>query len=409
MRILWASNAPFTPTGYGTQTAQVVKRLAQAGHHVAIAANYGLMGTSMIWDEGVPVYPGGLDTYGNDVLPALYRRWKHDGDDAPTLFLTLYDAWVYKNPAFDALPIASWAPVDHVPASPEVVDWARKHATIAMSQFGQRMFEQAGVQAHYVPHAIELDTFHPLPSPVREWLVEGPFGPAGPVPADAFVVMVNAANTGKMPPRKGWAEMIFAFAMFARTHPDAILYLHTDLIGRDAIPLQVLTAASGLTNDQVRVVPQDAYRLGDISQSMLAQLYSTADVLLSTSYGEGFGLAVIEAQACGTPVIVNNVTAQPELCGAGWQVKSQPFWDFTQGSNFGIPIIDTIVSALADAYAHRGDQELRAKAVAFAADYDADRVFERYWVPTLSALERDLLGSPATRQQRRQAQRKQKR
>lgn len=45
----------------------------------------------------------------------------------------------------------------------------------------------------------------------------------------------------------------------------------------------------------------------------LASYYSSADVLLSLSYEETFGLTIAEAMACGTPAIVYDNTAQPEL------------------------------------------------------------------------------------------------
>jgi len=47
--------------------------------------------------------------------------------------------------------------------------------------------------------------------------------------------------------------------------------------------------------------------------SELAAFYSAADVLLSLSYEETFGLTIVEAMACGTPAIVYDNTAQPEL------------------------------------------------------------------------------------------------
>jgi len=45
----------------------------------------------------------------------------------------------------------------------------------------------------------------------------------------------------------------------------------------------------------------------------LAQLYSIADVVASLSYQEAFGLTPVEGFACGTPAIVYNATATPEL------------------------------------------------------------------------------------------------
>ena len=49
----------------------------------------------------------------------------------------------------------------------------------------------------------------------------------------------------------------------------------------------------------------------------LAQYYSLGDVFLNFSIQETFGKVTAEALACGTPLIVNNATANPELCGNG--------------------------------------------------------------------------------------------
>jgi hypothetical protein len=62
-RILWTSNAPWCATGYGQQTAQVIKRLKKENYEVAIAANYGLEGSSSTYPTeygNIPVYPRGL-------------------------------------------------------------------------------------------------------------------------------------------------------------------------------------------------------------------------------------------------------------------------------------------------------------------------------------------------------------
>ena len=46
---------------------------------------------------------------------------------------------------------------------------------------------------------------------------------------------------------------------------------------------------------------------------MLAELYSGAEVFINPSSMESFGLTTVEAMACGTPVIVYNSTASPEI------------------------------------------------------------------------------------------------
>jgi glycosyltransferase involved in cell wall biosynthesis len=100
--------------------------------------------------------------------------------------------------------------------------------------------------------------------------------------------------------------------------------------------------------------------------------------------GEGFGIPVIEAQACGTPVIVSNFTAQPELVGDGWAVDGQPWWDPLQGAFFIIPNVASIVNALEDAY--RRERGTSQKAVEFAKQYEADAVYDEYWKPAMKEI-----------------------
>jgi glycosyltransferase involved in cell wall biosynthesis len=52
-----------------------------------------------------------------------------------------------------------------------------------------------------------------------------------------------------------------------------------------------------------------------VSEDELAALYRGALFLVFPSFYEGFGLPIIEAFACGTPVITSNVTSMPEIAG----------------------------------------------------------------------------------------------
>lgn len=55
--------------------------------------------------------------------------------------------------------------------------------------------------------------------------------------------------------------------------------------------------------------------LGQPSNSDLITIYNAADVLVAPSTHEGFGLTILEAMACGTPVITSNLSAMPEVAG----------------------------------------------------------------------------------------------
>lgn len=399
MKITWASNAPWAATGYGTQTAQVIKRLVADGHQVAVATNHGLSGRPMADPEtGVTVFPVGADTYGNDVIRAHHDLWTAG---EPGWIISLYDVWVFDIEGFASTNIASWTPVDHYPVPPKVEAWASRHPTIAMSRFGQRALEESQVKAYYAPHALDLDVWKPTPVLPDGQTVRGVLG----IPDDAFLVMISAANKGNVPPRKAWGEMMTAVAGFMKDRPDVYLYIHTDVKGvYGGVDLIVLQAALGMPTERIRVPDQYANLTGLIGSDIMAAHYTTADVLLASSMGEGFGIPVIEAQACGTPVIVTDFSAQPELVGSGWKVPYQPYWDFTQASWLAMPSISGILRALQGAYEAKGDPEFTENALAKAKEYDADTVFAEHWRPILADLEEKL--HPPTRQQRRASRRK---
>lgn len=59
---------------------------------------------------------------------------------------------------------------------------------------------------------------------------------------------------------------------------------------------------------------QRVHGLGLVPEQMLPSLYRGAHALVMPSKYEGFGLPLVEAMACGTPVFASNRTAIPEVC-----------------------------------------------------------------------------------------------
>ena len=383
--ILLASNAPWAETGYGQQAAQLLTHLKADGHSCAVAANYGLEGTVSSW-EGMRVYPRGFDHHSNDVVPAYFHAWAHDNPDAKPLLMTLYDVWVFNGPQWDTVPqIASWVPVDHFPLTPAVtVFLERDNVTpIAMSKFGEKMIQDAGIECLYVPHAIDASIFKPTAS------FMGPNGPMTGrefmgIEPDKFVVTMVSANKGTVPNRKAFPESFLAFAMLAKEYPDAVLYCHTEAGGAmGGIDLLRLAKACGIPRNQIVFPDPFVWRMG-VPNEVMAAIYTASDVLLQPSMGEGFGIPLVEAGACGTRGIVSNATAQPELLGDGWLVEGQPWWDAAQRAWLHAPRVDSILQALADAYAL--PRERSQKAIDFAAQYEADFVYETFWKPALKVL-----------------------
>ena len=370
--IFWYSNSPAMPTGYGTQTAQVVRRLKRRGHKVAVHANWGQIGGVGKWN-GIPILPSGYDGFSQDNLFAHYKWWERQVGEPPAL-ITLCDVWVLKNPAIQDHPVVSWTPVDHANVVPEVHRWLAKDTVtpVSMSKHGRDAMSRAGLDNVYIPHALE-----------KHWRPEKPEGDPWP---GKFVVTIPNANKGVLPSRKAWGENILAFSVFAKDRDDVLLYLHTESKPQHGIDLVALCKSVGLPGDKVLFVDQYDYRMG-IDDKTMARIYTRSDLLLSCTAGEGFGLPVLEAQACGTRVLVSDFSAQPELVGDGWVAQVQPQWNPTQLGFFATPLVHSIVDGLEAAYARGKDEGGHSdQAVEFARQYDADKVFNDGWVPLLESL-----------------------
>lgn len=379
-KLLWHSVAPWCPTGYGVQTDLFTERLAARDDiDLAISSGYGLQGRSMKWKNTL-VYPA--EHWNSHV----YQWVAHHGAGEHVTTVTLVDVWPLDRDIFKAISdqgtLACWVPVDHKPAPTPVVEFLQETAAtpIAMSHFGETELREAGLEPLYVPHGVDTNVFKPLDRREMRALLN--------FPEDAFIVGIVANNEGRARPRKAFSQSFMAFTKFRETHPDAILYLHSEVSGerrRGGVNLSRLASRFDIPDEAVRVTDQVMFE-NNIPPAVMAGLYNSFDVLLNPSYGEGFGVPIVEAQACGTPVIVTDWTSMPELCGAGWTVGGHLDDDPVMDAFFMAPDPHEIVAALENAYEVRGNEALRASAVEFASAYDADRVVTDHWLPALEQL-----------------------
>ncbi|HNB50342.1 MAG TPA: glycosyltransferase [Anaerolineales bacterium] len=340
-RILWYSNAPYAPTGYGNQTGLVCAYLPEWGHQLAVLANYGLSGTKL-QIGGVKIYPNGRAQHSNDIVQAMADDFQAD------VIVTLYDAWplTFASLPGPHTPWVAWAPVDHETVPPPVLESLRKaQAVVAYSRHGQEALRKAGLDAHYIPHGVETEVFTPGD--------QGEARRAIGFPEGAFLVGMVAANTG-YPSRKCIPEALYAFREFWLDHPDALLYLHmrTDE-SNQGVDVNAIIRALGLER-AVILCDQFQLQLGYPTEYMV-NLYRAFDVLLNPARGEGFGIPILESLACGTPVIATNTTAMIELVQeCGWLVDGEPFWS-GQGAWQVVPKVEDITFNLENAYLSKND------------------------------------------------------
>lgn len=378
-----ATNDPNSTTGYGVQANHLVTSMKKAGMQTAILSNYGTEGKIDKWRTkygDVPLYPKGLLPYSDDVMELWHNHHRAQFPDLPHALMTLYDVWVYNNMKAQ-VPIISWVPLDHVTMPPLVKQFLdRDNVTpVAMSPHGQRQLKAAGFDAAYVPHAVDTKTFKRTSkfrgNPTRQFM---------DIPEEHFLVgMVLANKANKIVHRKAYGEQLLAFGIFHKEHPDSHLYIHADpSTAMGGFDLGNLIKACGIPREAVTIANRNELQLG-YSDADMAALYSTFDVLLMATYGEGFGVPVLEMQACGGRVIASNWAATADLVSEDcWLVEGQPFWDEPQRAFYQIPFLGSITNALEEAY--KADRGPSAASRRFALQFDVETVWEQYWQPFFS-------------------------
>jgi glycosyltransferase involved in cell wall biosynthesis len=169
-----------------------------------------------------------------------------------------------------------------------------------------------------IPHGVNSDTFYPLSAAERlENRTNLGYSPES----------VVFLNLGVATWNKGIDRLLLAFATLRQKHKNIKLVLKDQRglygISVDTLIKQVATENPSLfgadTQSSIQVVPVN------LSQGQLRLLYGVADCYVSSYRAEGFNLPVLEAVACGTPVVVTKGGATDDFFSSeiGIQVDSQ--------------------------------------------------------------------------------------
>lgn len=182
-----------------------------------------------------------------------------------------------------------------------------------------------------------------------------------------FVLALGSAD-----PRKNVATLLRSYAGLPQSlrdaHELAIVWTHTHLAG----DIAALAVQLGI-RDRIRF-------LTGVSNDDLRALYSVAQLFVFPSRYEGFGLPVLEAMACGTPVVAANNSSIPEIAG-----QAALLVDAEDGAG--------LTSQMAKVL---GDRELRARLTAAGLARARSFSWQRCARETIAAYEAALPSRPRT-------------
>jgi glycosyltransferase involved in cell wall biosynthesis len=169
----------------------------------------------------------------------------------------------------------------------------RADGVIAPSQFIQRKFKEIyNIDSVVVPHGVDLSVFNPeiTGEKIRQKLGV----------ADSKIVLF----TGRFYPMKDPLTLVRAIPFVLRHHPLTYFILIGD-------------------GDLFEKARLEARRLGIIDRVLLKEewvenlneYFAAADIFVLPSLFESFGLVLIEAMACGVPIVASNAGSMPEVIG----------------------------------------------------------------------------------------------
>jgi glycosyltransferase involved in cell wall biosynthesis len=234
---------------------------------------------------------------GKDILDQVL------GDVRPDCVVIVGDPWMtgwLLERQLSVPRIAYWT-IDGGPLHPKWREWATAaDSIVTCTEFGKQVLVEGGFsgEVSVIPLGVSPETFFPMPKSSLDRV------------PDSIKSRFVVGYVGRNQPRKQIPILVRAFADFARDKPDAFLFLHTSAedVGWDVVDLlsrHGLAGRAGITTG--------AHPIYGVHDDALCQIYNAFDVMALPSTSEGFGLPILEAMACGVPVIATDYSAPPEL------------------------------------------------------------------------------------------------
>jgi glycosyltransferase involved in cell wall biosynthesis len=362
-KILLVGHSPLLTTGYGRVVRELAAALSAAGNDVCVQA-MGYTGEPHKFSCRIVGLP---TVYTPEDVVSAARR------EGANLLLTVGDPWMYAG-----LPEAllrdggrsreKWLAYFPVDGQPVPESWKRWIAAVDVpvvfcNWTADLIRRETGRRPQVIPHGVDTRVFRPMDKTAAKARV----GVSG-----AFVVGCVAANQQ----RKNLPALVKAFAAFAKNKPDVMLYLHTQIDGYWDV--EELVRRFGVEPKTRATLNLDPRR--GIDDAKLATIYNAFDVFVLPTMAEGFGLPIVESQACGVPCLVTDYSACSELVPEPFnrlRVKDT----LIMARNFEQAMVDEsdIAAKLERLYADRAEaQRLGGAGRRFVQQFEWDGVRARF-------------------------------
>jgi len=387
LKVVLFLDSPLIATGYASTCRLTAKELIKKGYDV-----YGIS------FNGGPQNSEIVDWYGIKILPnyALSRDQNANYGDADTVIrickdinpdILFFHNDSYRYSYINQLPkeiqdkSVFWLPFEGDNVDVQGAQLFNKCAATrfvtkhALTLHGDVL---NGKDIGNIPHAIDLESY----APVGDKIASKKSKKLGL--ENKFVVV----RVDRHQPRKYWDLTLKAFAKFAEGKDDVFLLAKCnprDIVmfnekTNQGVDLHALTKELGIS---AKVFFDDYF----FSSPAMAQcFYHPADVFLTTTSGEGFGLTPVEAMACGVPVICPETPVLPEVVAEGGifcKLKGKE-WYAPMNVNHNIVDIDDVVEKLNWSYQDWKEgshklKEIGAKGRALACSaYNPDNVYDQW-------------------------------
>lgn len=294
MRLGLVGPLPPPNGGMAMQTMQLARLLAQEGVVVDLVQT-----NAPYWPSAVARVHGLRALF--RLLPYLWHIWRLTGR-SDVIHLMANSGWSWQ---LFAAPVI-W--MGRLRKTPVIVNYrggeareylaasarwvipsmARAARLVVPSGFLQQVFSEVGLSAAIIPNIIDLDLFSPA---------------AEPSLAAGFTLVI----TRNLEPIYGLDTAILALALARKAIPDIQLKIAGS--GPQRVELEQLTERLGLGRAVVF--------LGRLERPQIVDLYHSAHAMLNPSRVDNMPNSVLEALACGLPVISTNVGGVPYIVEDG--------------------------------------------------------------------------------------------